>query len=60
MQTELLDSKNWKTRVELSATIFEYLEVFDNRQRRHSSLGMFTPVEYEIRHATTTVPDQAS
>ncbi|WP_436799059.1 IS3 family transposase [Micromonospora fulviviridis] len=27
--------------------IFEYLEIFHNRQRRHSSLGRLTPVEYE-------------
>lgn len=27
--------------------MFEYLEVFDNRQRRHSALGMLTPIEYE-------------
>ena len=43
-----------------SNAIFEYLEIFHNRQRRHSSLGMLTPVEYEIRHATTTARSQAS
>jgi transposase InsO family protein len=32
----------WKTRIELAYTIFEYLEIFYNRQRRHSSLGMLT------------------
>ena len=47
MQTELLDRKRWKTRVELASAIFEYLEIFHNRTRRHSSLGMLTPVEYE-------------
>ena len=45
--------RRWTTRLELSNAIFEYLEIFHNRQRRHSSLGMLTPVEYEIRHATT-------
>ena len=59
MQVELLNRRGWRTRVELSNAIFEYLEVFHNRQRRHPSLGMLTPVEYEIRHATT-VRDQAS
>ncbi|HBX77386.1 MAG TPA: hypothetical protein DEG43_07055, partial [Acidimicrobiaceae bacterium] len=34
--------------------IFEYLEVFHNRQRRHSALGMLSPVEFEARHDTTT------
>lgn len=50
MQVELLDRKRWKTRVELANAIFEYLEIFHNRQRRHSSLGMLTPVEFEARH----------
>jgi len=27
--------------------LFEYLEIFHNRARRHSSLGMLTPIEYE-------------
>ncbi|WP_438268553.1 IS3 family transposase [Micromonospora peucetia] len=27
--------------------IFEYLEIFHNRQRRHSSLGVLSPIEYE-------------
>ena len=47
MQTELLDRRRWKTRVELANAIFEYLEIFHNRQRRHSSLGMLTPIEFE-------------
>lgn len=50
MQTELLNRQRWKTRIELSNAIFEYLEVFHNRQRRHSAIGMLTPVEYEERH----------
>ena len=54
MQVELLDRKRWRTRVELANAIFEYLEIFHNRQRRHSALGMITPVEYEARHNTGT------
>jgi putative transposase len=54
MQTELLNRKRWNTRVELASAIFEYVEVFHNRQRRHSSIGMLTPIEYEkIYHAKT-------
>ena len=48
MQVELLDRKKWNTRIELANAIFEYIEVFHNRKRRHSSLGMYTPNEYEI------------
>ena len=52
MQVELLDRKRWRTRIELANAIFEYLEIFYNRQRRHSALGMLTPVEYEARRKT--------
>jgi transposase InsO family protein len=33
--------------VELANAIFDYLEIFHNRQRRHSSLGMLTPIQVE-------------
>jgi transposase InsO family protein len=47
MQIELLNRKKWNTRVELAKEIFEYIEIFHNRQRRHSALGYRTPIEYE-------------
>jgi putative transposase len=47
MQVELLDRQRWHTRVELANAIFEYLEVFHNRTRRHSALGMLTPLGFE-------------
>jgi transposase InsO family protein len=55
MQTELLDRRRWRPRLELANAIFEYLEIFHNRQRRHSSLGMLTPIEYERLHAVQPV-----
>ena len=55
MQTELLDRQRWRTRLELANAIFEYLEIFHNRQRRHSSLGMLTPIEYERLRAAPIV-----
>ena len=54
MQVELLDRKRWSTRVELANAMFEYIEIFHNRQRRHSSLGMLTPVEFEARRRQPT------
>ncbi len=54
MQVELLDRRRWPTRLELANAIFEYLEIFHNRQRRHSALGWLTPVEFE-NAATITV-----
>ncbi len=48
MQIELLNRKKWKTRIELANAIFDYIEIFHNRQRRHSALGYSTPIEYEL------------
>lgn len=55
VQVELFNRKRWKTRVELATALFEYLEIFHNRQRRHSALGMMTPVEFELSHRPMTV-----
>ena len=52
MQVELLDRQRWRTRVELANAIFDYLEIWHNRRRRHSQLGMLTPVEFERRTPT--------
>ena len=48
MQVELLDRRRWRTRIELANAIFEFLEIFHNHRRRHTSLDMHTPpIEYE-------------
>jgi transposase InsO family protein len=47
VQVELLDRQVWSTRLELATALFEYLELFHNRQRRHSAPGMLTPAEFE-------------
>jgi putative transposase len=52
MQIELLNRRRWKTRVELANAIFDYIEIFHNRQRRHSALGYRTPNEYELLNDT--------
>ena len=41
------------TREEAQAVIFEYLEVFYNRVRRHSSLGLVSPEEFERTYHQT-------
>jgi putative transposase len=46
LQTELLDRQRWTSRRQLSQAIFEWIEVFYNQQRRHSTLGMLDPVTY--------------
>jgi len=54
-QTELFNRQRWKTRVELANAIFDYIEIFHNRQRRHSALGYLTPIEYELRSNQDTI-----
>jgi putative transposase len=51
LQLELLDRRAWSTRDELAAAIFEWIECFYNPQRRHSSVGMLSPIDYETVHA---------
>jgi transposase InsO family protein len=49
LKEELLYRGAWPTRVAARRAIFEYVEVFYNRQRMHSTLGYLTPVAYEAR-----------
>jgi putative transposase len=47
LKTELVYFENYQTREEARLSIFEYIEVFYNRKRRHSAIGYKTPVEFE-------------
>lgn len=46
---ELVGDRVFETRAEASRAVFEFIEIWYNRQRRHSTLGYLTPVEYEER-----------
>lgn len=52
LKTELVDHEDYKTKAEAKQSLFEYIEVFYNRQRRHSYLGYVSPVEYERQSAS--------
>lgn len=47
IKRELADGADWATRDEARTAVFEYIEVWYNRHRRHSSLGYLSPVDYE-------------
>jgi len=47
LKAELVDARTWPTRAAARLAIFEWLEVWYNRQRRHSALGYRAPVAYE-------------
>ena len=52
LKTELVDHEDYRTRQSAKQSLFEYIEVFYNRLRRHSYLGYISPVEFEERHAS--------
>jgi len=45
----LVYERRFRTRVEGRAAVAEYIEVFYNGQRLHSTLGYLSPAEYEER-----------
>ena len=47
LKKELVHDADFAKRAEARAVIVEYIEVFYNNQRRHSSLGYVSPAEYE-------------
>jgi putative transposase len=51
LKNELVHRRRWRTRLELHEAVFEYVEVFYNRRRLHSSLDYKTPAEVEAEYA---------
>ena len=51
LKNELIHRRTWHTRGELRAAVFEYIEVFYNRRRLHSSLDYKTPAQAEQEYA---------
>jgi transposase InsO family protein len=55
IKTELIAERRWASRIELRAAVFEYIEVFYNRQRLHSTLGYKSPIQFETDNAANAV-----
>lgn len=49
-KVELIYAENYKTVEDTHAGIFEYIEMFYNKQRRHSAIGYICPNEYEKQY----------
>jgi putative transposase len=47
LKKELVRRRSWPSRRELTSEVFEYIEAFYNRTRRHSTLGYLSPADYE-------------
>jgi putative transposase len=60
LKTELVYRNAWPTRAAATHAVFEFIEVFYNRRRLHSSLGYCSPVEYESLRATGVRPAYAA
>ena len=53
LKTEMIFFEKFSNREEAKTKIFEYIELFYNRQRRHSTLGYLSPAEFERRNELT-------
>jgi putative transposase len=49
LKLELIHRRSWATRAQARRAVFEFIEVFYNRRRLHSSLGYLTPADYECK-----------
>jgi putative transposase len=47
LKKELIHRRSWPEKAELRTEVFDYIEVFYNRRRRHHSLGMLSPAQFE-------------
>lgn len=55
LKKDLIYRRSWPTKAEARTAIFEHIEVFYNRIRLHSSLGMLSPEQFENRSAAQTL-----
>ena len=60
LKAELVDAQIWPTRAAARTAIFEWLEVWYNRQRRHSTLVYRTPVAHEEQRLLLLLQDLAA
>jgi len=60
LKKELVHRRSWPTKDELRSEVFDYIEVFYNRERRHSTLGQRSPADYEKITLALTPEEQAA
>ena len=53
LKSELVDRHSWPTKAEARHAVFDFIETFYNRRRRHSTLGYLSPAEYETITTST-------
>jgi transposase InsO family protein len=60
LKAELVGTSTWPTRAAARTAIFEWMEVWYNRQRRHPALAYRAPVAHEEQRLLLLLPDLAA
>jgi putative transposase len=60
LKKELVDRRSWPQKHELRSEVFDYIETFYNRRRRHGTLGMRSPVDFENSPLSSDSPGLAA
>lgn len=50
LKSELITNQSYRTRAQARSAVFEYIEVWYNRKRRHSTLGYISPDQFERQY----------
>ena len=56
LECELIDRRSWKTLTEARLATFTWIESWYNPRRLHSSIGYFSPIDFERRHQNQPCP----
>jgi putative transposase len=60
LKKELIHRRTWPSKAELRTEVFDYIEVFYNRHRRHKTLGQLSPADFENQHSEHDGPGLAA
>ncbi len=60
LKKDLIHRRSWPTKAEARTAVFDYIEAFYNRRRRHSTLGMLSPLEFETGTLRSPGPSLAA
>ncbi len=59
LKVEEVYGQSYETRQEAKSKLFEYIEIFYNRKRRHSYLGLVSPLDFEYKYNQKTYENAA-
>ena len=57
LECELLDRSQFRNQAQARMAVFDYIEGWYNRHRRHSGLSYLSPVEFERRHYSLPITE---